>query len=98
MFQRDHTGMHPTAAGHSYLVAAAALQALDSAAEQLDAMPGFVVGAQASIAAELLPPVLKELRLARPDLQVHLRPDPDRSRLLTALERRDRCRSAPGYR
>ncbi|RSM50637.1 LysR family transcriptional regulator [Amycolatopsis balhimycina DSM 5908] len=86
LFLRDRAGMHPTAAGRSYLVtAAAALEALDDAAEQFRAGPGLSVGAQASIAGELLPAVLDELRQARPELQVQLRPDPDRDRLLTAL-------------
>ncbi|WP_220131259.1 substrate-binding domain-containing protein [Streptomyces sp. PT12] len=44
------------------------------------------MGAQASIADELLPAVLDDLRRARPDLSVQLRPDPDRSWLLAALD------------
>lgn len=88
LFIRDRSGMHPTAAGRAYLASAgAALEALDLAAEQLDARPGLTVGAQASIADELLPAVLDDLRQARPDLTVQLRPDPDRSRLFHALDR-----------
>ncbi|MEU1983629.1 LysR family transcriptional regulator [Nocardia sp. NPDC019395] len=88
LFTRDRTGMHPTMAGRAYLAGAGeALAALDAAAEQLHAAPGLVVGAQASIADELLPAVLDDLRRTRPDLQVHLRPDPDRDRLLDALDR-----------
>lgn len=88
LFTRDRAGMHPTAAGRSYLLAAAAaLEALDGAAERLCAASGLSVGAQASIADELLPVVLDDLRRAHPDLHVHLRPDPDRSRLLAALDR-----------
>lgn len=88
LFTRDRAGMHPTAAGRSYLLeATAALEALDGAAEKLRAAPALSVGAQASIAEELLPAVLDDLRRAHPDLQVHLRPDPDRSRLLATLDR-----------
>ncbi|UGT58039.1 LysR family transcriptional regulator [Nocardia asteroides] len=88
LFTRDRAGMHPTAAGRSYLTAAAAaLDALDRAAEQLSATSDLTVGAQASIVAELLPAVLDDLRRAHPDLRVRLRPDTDRDRLLTALER-----------
>lgn len=87
LFNRDRTGMHPSAAGRSYLSAAAtALAVLDDAVTQLRAASGLSVGAQASIADELLPAVLEELRQARPDLHVHLRPDPDRDRLLALLE------------
>lgn len=87
LFTRDRAGMYPTAAGRPFLLAAAeALAALDRAADQLCAAPGLSVGAQASIADELLPAVLDDLWQARPDLQVHLHPDPDRSRLLAALE------------
>jgi DNA-binding transcriptional LysR family regulator len=87
LFSRDHTGMRPTTAGSAYLRAAAtALAALDDAAEQLHAAPGLVVGAQASVADELLPAVLDGLRRTHPDLQVGLRPDPDRGRLLAALD------------
>lgn len=87
LFTRDRSGMHPTAAGRAYLAsAAAALEALDAAAEGLHAAPGLTVGAQASIADELLPAVLDDLRRSRPDLSVELRPDPDRTRLLAALE------------
>ncbi|WP_262402901.1 LysR family transcriptional regulator [Actinomadura sp. CNU-125] len=87
LFTRDRAGMHPTASGRSYLVTAAeALEVLDGAAERLRAAPPLAVGAQASIADELLPAVLDDLRQARPDLRVHLRPDPDRNRLLNALE------------
>ncbi|MEV0842066.1 LysR family transcriptional regulator [Actinocatenispora sera] len=87
LFSRDHTGMHPTAAGRDYLRAAAtALATLDEAAEHLHATPGLVVGAQASVADELLPAVLDELRRSHPDLRVRLRPDPDRGRLLAALD------------
>ncbi|UYM07664.1 LysR family transcriptional regulator [Solicola gregarius] len=87
LFTRDRAGMHPTAAGRPYLVAAAeALVALDSAADRLHAPPGLSVGAQASIADELLPAILDDLRQARPDLHVRLHPDSDRSRLLAALE------------
>jgi DNA-binding transcriptional LysR family regulator len=86
LFSRDRTGMRPTTAGAGYLRAAAiALAALDDAAEQLRAAPGLVVGAQASVADELLPAVLDDLRGTRPDLQVRLRPEPDRGRLLAAL-------------
>ncbi|WBB69797.1 LysR family transcriptional regulator [Micromonospora sp. WMMD812] len=87
LFTRDRSGMHPTAAGRAYLASAvAALEALDAAAERLHSAPGLTVGAQASIADELLPAVLDDLRRARPDLTVQLRPDPDRSRLLAALD------------
>jgi DNA-binding transcriptional LysR family regulator len=87
LFARDRTGMHPTTAGRAYLTCAAqALETLELAAEQLHASPGLTVGAQASIADELLPAVLDNLRRARPDLIVRLRPDPDRSRLLDALD------------
>lgn len=87
LFTRDRSGMQPTAAGRTYLTSAsAALQALDVAAEQLHTAPGLTVGAQASIADELLPAVLDDLRQARPDLNVLLRPDPDRTRLLDALD------------
>jgi DNA-binding transcriptional LysR family regulator len=88
LFTRDRTGMHPTTAGRAYLTRAGeALEALDAAAEQLHAAPGLAVGAQASIADELLPAVLDDLRHARPDLQMQLRPDPDRGRLFDALQR-----------
>lgn len=88
LFTRDRTGMHPTAAGRSYLVTAAtALETLDGAAAQFHAALELIVGAQASIADALLPGVLDDLRRARPDLDVRLRPDPDRGRLLVALER-----------
>jgi DNA-binding transcriptional LysR family regulator len=87
LFIRERSGMHPTAAGRAYLASAvAALEALDAAAEQLRPAPGLTVGAQASIAGELLPAVLDDLRRARPDLGVRLRPDPDRTRLLAALD------------
>ncbi|HVV23848.1 MAG TPA: LysR family transcriptional regulator [Pseudonocardiaceae bacterium] len=87
LFTRDRSGMHPTAAGRAYLAsAAAALEALDAAAGRLNAAPALTVGAQSSIADELLPAVLDDLRRARPDLTVRLRPDPDRSRLLAALD------------
>ncbi|BCJ37089.1 LysR family transcriptional regulator [Actinocatenispora thailandica] len=90
LFARDHTGMQPTSAGQQYLrAAAAALHTLDDAAGQLHAGPGLVVGAQASVADELLPAVLDELGSARPDLRVRLRPEPDRGLLLAALERGD---------
>jgi DNA-binding transcriptional LysR family regulator len=90
LFNRDRAGMHPTTAGRAYLTKAGeALAALDVAAEQLHTAPGLTVGAQASIADELLPAVLDDLRRARPDIQVHLRPDPDRGRLLDALDRRE---------
>ncbi|RIQ20347.1 LysR family transcriptional regulator [Jiangella rhizosphaerae] len=88
LFTRDRTGMRPTTAGRAYLTRAGeALETLDAAADQLHAAPGLSVGAQASIADELLPAVLDDLRRARPDLQVRLRPDPDRGRLLDALDR-----------
>lgn len=88
LFSRDRSGMHPTASGRAYLTSAAqALQVLESAAEQLDSGPGLTVGAQTSIADELLPAVLDELRHARPGLPVRVRPDPDRGRLLDALDR-----------
>lgn len=87
LFTRNRSGMHPTAAGRTYLFSAeAALRELDLAAEQLRAAPGLIVGAQASIADELLPEVLDELRLARPELNVRLRPESDRSRILAALD------------
>lgn len=87
LFTRDRRGMHPTAAGRAYLASArAALDALDLAAAQLHAAPGLTVGAQASVADELLPAVLDDLRRAHPDLRVQLRPDPDRTRLLDALD------------
>jgi DNA-binding transcriptional LysR family regulator len=87
LFARDRSGMHPTNAGRAYLISAGqALETLEVAAEQLHTAPGLTVGAQASIADELLPAVLDDLRRARPDLQVRLRPDPDRGRLLDALD------------
>lgn len=87
LFTRDRRGMHPTAAGRTYLTSArTALDMLDLAAARLQAPPGLVVGAQASIADELLPGVLDALRRAHPDLDVALRPDPDRVRLLDALD------------
>lgn len=87
LFARDRTGMRPTATGRGYLKSAsAALEALDAAAGHLHAAPGLAVGAQASIADELLPAVLDELRRARPDVRAHLRPEPDRGRLLDALD------------
>ncbi|MER7442279.1 LysR family transcriptional regulator [Micromonospora avicenniae] len=87
LFTRNPAGMHPTSAGRSYLAAAAAaLEALDDAAEQLRVTPDLTVGAQASVADELLPAVLDDLRHAHPDLRVRLRPDPDRDRLLASLE------------
>lgn len=90
LFTRDRTGTHPTAAGRAYLVRAAeALESLDVAARQFLTAPGLTVGAQSSIADELLPAVLGDLRRARPDLRIHVRPDPDRSRLLDALDRRE---------
>ncbi|MFC9898469.1 LysR family transcriptional regulator [Nocardia sp. NPDC127579] len=90
LFLRDHTGMHPTGIGAGYLrAAAAALGTLDQAAEMVRAAPGFTVGAQASIANELLPAILDELRVDHPDIQVRLRPETDRGRLLEALERGD---------
>jgi DNA-binding transcriptional LysR family regulator len=63
------------------------VEALESAAERLHAAAALVVGAQASVADELLPAVLAELRETRPDLDVQLRPEPDRARLLAALAR-----------
>ncbi|WP_280339586.1 LysR family transcriptional regulator [Nocardia neocaledoniensis] len=87
LFTRSHAGMRPTAAGRAYLIAAAAaLAALDDAAEQLSATSDLTVGAQASIVAELLPPVLDDLHRAHPDLRVQLRPETDRDRLLASLE------------
>jgi DNA-binding transcriptional LysR family regulator len=88
LFTRDRAGMHPTAAGRAYLIAASsALAALDGAAEQLRDAPCLNVGAQASIADELLPAVLDELQRTHPELRVRLRPDADRDRLLAALDR-----------
>lgn len=88
LFTRDRAGMHPTAAGRSYLAAAvAALDTLDAAAERLLQPSGLAVGAQASVADELLPAVLDDLRSRHPNIDVHLRPDPDRTRLLAALDR-----------
>ncbi|MEV0331412.1 LysR family transcriptional regulator [Nocardia sp. NPDC050717] len=87
LFTRSRAGMRPTAAGRAYLTAAAAaLAALDDAAEQLSATPDLTVGAQASIVAELLPAVLDDLHRAHPVLRVQLRPEADRDRLLAALE------------
>lgn len=87
LFIRDRSGMHPTAVGRAYLTSAgAALEALDVAAEQLHAAPRLTVGAQASIADELLPAVLEDLRRTRPELTVQLRPDPNRGRLIAALD------------
>lgn len=87
LFTRDTRGMNPTTVGRAYLITAgAALEALDAAAERLHAAPGLTVGAQASIADALLPAVLDDLRRARPDLHVQLRPDPDRGRLFAALD------------
>lgn len=88
LFTRDRAGMHPTSAGRAYLTAAAAaLGTLDEAAGRLHATPALVVGAQAAVADELLPAVLGDLRERHPALDVHLRPDPDRTRLLAALDR-----------
>jgi DNA-binding transcriptional LysR family regulator len=88
LFTRDHTGMHPTVAGRSYLAsAAAALEALHGAAQRLHGSSALMVGAQASIADELLPPVLAKLLETHPDLEVQLRPEPDRTRLLATLDR-----------
>jgi DNA-binding transcriptional LysR family regulator len=88
LFTRDRTGMQPTTAGRAYLIRAdEALEVLAIAAKQLHSAPGLTVGAQASIADELLPVVLDNLRRAQPDLQVHIRPDPDRGRLLDAIDR-----------
>ncbi|WP_020664611.1 LysR family transcriptional regulator [Amycolatopsis benzoatilytica] len=84
LFTRDRAGMHPTAAGRAYLASAAsALAALDQAAERLHDAPGLVVGAQAAISDGVLPAVLAE----HPALNVHLRPDSDRARLLASLDR-----------
>ncbi|MGI5217003.1 LysR family transcriptional regulator [Nocardia sp. CA-290969] len=88
LFTRDRTGMHPTAAGRAYLTAAAsALGTLDEAAGRLPDSSALLVGAQASLADELLPAVLDDLRTRHPAIDVRLRPDPDRARLLTALDR-----------
>lgn len=87
LFVRDRSGMRATPAGRAYLTnAGAALQALEAAAEQLHAAPALTVGAQASIADELLPAVLDDMRRAYPQRTVRLRPDPDRARLLDALD------------
>ena len=88
LFTRDRAGMHPTAAGRAYLTsAAAALEALRSAAQRLQDSSALVVGAQASIADDLLPSALAALRQSHPELEVRLRPDPDRARLFDALDR-----------
>ncbi|WP_344168148.1 LysR family transcriptional regulator [Kribbella lupini] len=89
LFTRDRSGMRPTVAGRAYLAAAgSALEALDAAAEQLTSADSVVVvGAQASIADALLPGVLDDLRRRRPELVAQLRPEPDRAKLLSALER-----------
>ncbi len=89
LFTRDRSGMHPTVAGRTYLTAAAAaLAALDAAADQLiSADPVVVVGAQSSIADTLLPGVLDDLTRRRPELVAQIRPEPDRTKLLAALER-----------
>lgn len=85
LFVRDRTGMRPTAAGNAYLRdAARALGLLTEAQGRLTA-PSLRVGAQASIADELLPAILDDLARREPDLQVELRPDPDRGRLLGAV-------------
>lgn len=90
LFVRDRAGMHPTVAGRSYLAAAAnAVHLLDGAAEQLLAAPGLRVGAQASIADELLPDALETLRRAHPGLRVEVRPESDRDRLFTGLDHGD---------
>jgi DNA-binding transcriptional LysR family regulator len=89
LFTRDRSGMHPTGPGRTYLAAAAtALDALDTAAEQLTGAESVVtIGAQSSIADTLLPAVLEKLRARRPELDARIRPEADRSRLLAALER-----------
>jgi DNA-binding transcriptional LysR family regulator len=90
LFSRDRAGMHPTGAGRGYLASAArALEILDAAADQLRSCPTLVVGAQASVADDLLPEVLDELRSARPDIEIQLHPDPDRARLFRALDRHE---------
>jgi DNA-binding transcriptional LysR family regulator len=88
VFRRDRSGTTPTADGRIYLdTAAAALADLDAAAVALRSSRTLTVGAQASIADELLPAVLDELLATHPDLEVRLRPDPDRTRLLSAVQR-----------
>ncbi|MFW6694415.1 LysR family transcriptional regulator [Streptomyces sp. MAR4 CNX-425] len=89
LFTRDRRGMHPTPAGRAYLAAAeAAVAALDAAAHRLTEPPTTVtVGAQSSVADTLLPAVLVRLTDRNPHLHATLRPEPDRTRLLTALER-----------
>ncbi|WP_280399896.1 LysR family transcriptional regulator [Nocardia carnea] len=88
LFTRDRAGMHPTAAGRVYLTAAAsALGALDEAAGRLADSRALLVGAQAALADELLPAVLDDLRTRHPAIDVQIRPDPDRARLLAALDR-----------
>ncbi|WP_405179097.1 LysR family transcriptional regulator [Nocardia sp. NBC_01377] len=88
LFVRDRAGMHPTVAGLAYLTAAAsALDALEEAAERLHDSSVLIVGAQAAIADELLPAVLDDLHARHSNIDVRLRPEPDRTRLLAALDR-----------
>ncbi|GAA2137031.1 LysR family transcriptional regulator [Streptomyces synnematoformans] len=93
LFTRDRRGMHPTPAGRAYLAAAAAAVAdLDAAAARLTGPPVAVtVGAQSSIADTLLPAVLDRLAdspaAGHARLRASIRPEADRTRLLTALVR-----------
>ncbi len=90
LFDRDRDGMQVTAAGRSFLIqAAAALETLDRAVASAHDTAELTLGAQASIADELLPTILADLQRKHPGLRVRLRPDPDRTRLLTALARSD---------
>jgi DNA-binding transcriptional LysR family regulator len=88
LFIRSQRGMHPNPAGSQYLAsAAAALEALDEAGTRLRESTLLVVGAQASIADELVPAMLDLLHERTPGVEVQLRPDPDRDRLLSLLDR-----------
>lgn len=90
LFNRDRTGMRPTRAGRVYLDEASnALGLLDRAGERLRAGSCLVVAAQSSVADKLLPAVLRELTHATPDLDVQIRPEPDRLELLRALDHGD---------
>ena len=84
LFVRTARGMRPTPAGREFLhVAARILDQLDAAGAALRSTPTTIaVGAQASVADTLLPPVLDTLQQHRPALRVQLVVEADRLELL----------------
>lgn len=84
LFVRSARGMRPTPAGREFLeVSARVLDQLDAAGAALRSAPTVVaVGAQASVADTLLPPVLEGLQAHQPALRVRLVVDADRLELL----------------